>query len=673
MRKLFIRILLSAFLAAVVGSSWVAPAFAHAKNVRSDPANNSVLPQAPDEVRLWYNEPISADFSTVELLDLNGQPVKLDGLHRDEADPTLLILDLPELAPGVYSVTWQVLSETDGHFTRGMIVFGIGEQANLSTASTNEIDTPVSSIEVVLRWLNFGLLAALTGAVGMAWLVLSPARLKNQPSTQAVKPLLARAQRNVFGWAGIASGISWIVGLALLFWQTANLVSTLPGGVSFLSVIQQVLFSSRWGALWLTRQFILILLFIVHLLLLRSSSASIPSRPGRIGLLQTLSVLLVIGLIAVQALSGHAAGLAPRTGLSLIADTLHLLAAGLWVGGLLAIAIGVLPLLRKTSASSTAPSTPDGLPAASFTSLVQSTWGMFGRYAALSVGILFATGLYNMGREVASLDALLTTLYGRVLIGKVGLVLAVGAFGFFNSMLLHPRVAAPLAKLLRRPSGWTPLSLRALPRTVIIEVTLGLSIFLVVGLLTSSAPARGPEFAPALESLPTSLSQTVDDLVISFSAQPNQPGDNLFTLRAISTRRPPPADILRVIVRFTFLGQDIGTSSVDAVETEPGVYQVGGSYLSISGPWKVEVAVRRKGLEDSVATFSWSVAPIGGGQPKLVSNYPWETLLTDSGIGLLFILLLIFILNVFRLPPMGRLLRARSQSIGKRSVVGRNQ
>jgi putative copper export protein len=114
------------------------------------------------------------------------------------------------------------------------------------------------------------------------------------------------------------------------------------------------------------------------------------------------------------------------------------------------------------------------------------------------VGLLIASGFYSIGRQVTSLDAMLTTLYGRALIVKVALVLCVGAFGLPNSSMLHPRLSAPLARLPRRPSGWTPLSLKRLPALVIAESTLGLLVLLATGVMLASPPAHGPQIHAGL-------------------------------------------------------------------------------------------------------------------------------------------------------------------------------
>lgn len=104
---------------------------AHANLVRSDPADGANLTESPPEIRLWFDEAISAQFSSAQLFDVNSQPVESIRLNADPADPQLLILTLPELRPGVYSVLWKVLSETDGHFSQGLLVFGVGKAVDL--------------------------------------------------------------------------------------------------------------------------------------------------------------------------------------------------------------------------------------------------------------------------------------------------------------------------------------------------------------------------------------------------------------------------------------------------------------------------------------------------------------------------------------------------------------
>ena len=265
---------------------------------------------------------------------------------------------------------------------------------------------------------------------------------------------------------------------------------------------------------------------------------------------------------------------------------------------------------------------------------------------------------------------LLTTFYGRTLIVKIALVVVVGFVGLLNSSLLHPAVGAPLARLFRRPRGWTVLPLRRFPVLLAIELALGALVFLATGLMTSAFPPHGPQFAaapPAASGLaPT---QQADDLLVVLQdVKPNRPGQNIISIRVADTRRPSPAEILRVIARFTYLGQNLGVVSADAYnvaqDATEGLWQLNGNALSVAGPWRIDVVVRRKGLEDSTASFNWTVAGPDFARPVTISNRPLEPVLTVAAAVLLLTVLLAAVLIWLRRP------RLTSQSEGDARVKG---
>lgn len=576
-------------------------AVAHAYLVRSEPAENAVLDIAPASMHLWFSETISPKFSSAQLLNAAGQIIAVE-TETSPSDPFRLIMQFPELADGVYSVRWTVLSETDGHFTQGLVVFGVGQGADLGTATAVALDTAVPWPEVILRWLNFTLTACMVGALAAASLVLNPGA---HPQAVAAVQFVAQHRMMRLAWwcnlAALAVGLAWAV------WQAVSLAGNLSGGPPILATLWQWLSQTRLGLLWWARLVVLLLLAAATWVISRTVNKLLVR-------LAPLIFLLLAALLLTQSLTSHAAALTANTALAIIVDTLHLLAVSVWVGGLLALVIGLLPLVRNR---------------ADFTTLVQAGWGPFGRMAAVSVGLTLATGLYSTGREVASADAMITTLYGQSLLVKIGLMLLVGLFGLTNSMLLHPRLAAPLARIFRKPAGWTLFSLRQLPRLVVIEAGLGIGVFLLAGLVTAVPTARAGG-APN-ENMPSTLSRTVDDVVISLTVSPNRPGQNIFTVRAASTRRPPPAEVLRVILRFIYLNQELGIKSVDAEEIEPGLYLIGGGELNLAGTWQIDTVVRRAGLEDSVAQFEWIVPQARPERPAIISNRPWEAALALAG------------------------------------------
>ena len=606
--KYFLQIASSLVLTLIIGLTAVRGVSAHAYLLRSDPAANSILETAPDTIKLWFSEIISQEFSSAQLINDAGESLDV-AITVDPNDPTLMIVDLPELADGVYSLRWTAHSDVDGHFSHGLFIFGVGQEADLSTATAVETDTAVPIPELLLRWLNFILYAGLIGAFATTYLVLDP---DSQPETIAT--VQRAAQKRMLRLAWWCSLAALFLGAAWLGWQ-AYTVANSSGGLSITGAAWQWLTQTRLGFYWWARQLLL-------LAAAGSVRALLRQETPPAGMVPLTGILLLL-LALIQSLTSHAAALTPNTAVAVAADALHLLAASFWVGGLLALAVGLLPLVRRHD---------------DFAGLVKAGWRPFGRWAALSVSLLFITGLYGTGREVSSPNAMITTFYGQTLLFKIGLMFVVGLLGAANAMLLHPRLAAPLARLLRKPAGWTPLSLRQFPRLVVAELAVGLLVLLLAGMITAAPTARGAAYAAASDA-PSTRSQTIDDMFITLAVNPNRAGQNIFTVRAVSTRRPPPAELLRVILRLTYLEEDLGLTSVTMDEFEPDLYLVSGNQLYLPGRWQIDVVARRKGIEDSVARFEWVVPQGAPEREPIISDAPWEPFLTVMAAILLGLLI----------------------------------
>ena len=627
--RYFRRLIFAPLIAFLLTISIVSHVGAHATLLRSDPVDGATLDKAPTQINLWFDEAISPKFSSMQLFDADSQLIPVRSIQTDPTDSSALIVALPELSDGVYTILWKVLSETDGHFSQGLVVFGIGAEANpTATTAVPEADVPPLP-EVVLRWLNFSLLAGLIGALAVSrYILIIDAR------TAATGLVLFRAKRRalkqILDFALLWALLGFLINCGLLVWQTRNLAATFPTGLPMTEVAEQILSQTRWGQIWLARQ--------TSQLLIMAALAWLQISSQREGFLHLpawrLSALLVILLTLLQALTGHAAALRDNASLAVIVDMIHLLAAGVWVGGLLTLGLSFGLLLHSDLGSAII--------------LARATWKPFGQVAVISFGLLVITGLYSTGRQVASLDALLTTTYGQMLLTKLSVIIGVSFIGFINASLLHPRLVRPLARLLRLPGGRFPFSIRDLPRLILFESILGLGVFLMTGLITASPAPRGPAFTIDPETVPTALSQTMDDLVVTLSAKPNRPGQNVFTVFTASSRRPAPAEIMRVILRFTYRDQQLGRVSATAEEIESGRFHLTGNYLSQAGQWQIDVVVRRRGKPDSIATFDWTVAPVGQARSVFVSKAPLEYPLTLIAVGLIICLLFVLITVRFR-------------------------
>ena len=101
------------------------PAGAHSTLVRSEPANGATLKQAPEEIRIWFTEPIKIGLSTIEVRDAAGKQIDQRDLRADKNDPTLVHLSLTAgLKPAAYRVSWSAVAQ-DLHVSKGSFSFRV--------------------------------------------------------------------------------------------------------------------------------------------------------------------------------------------------------------------------------------------------------------------------------------------------------------------------------------------------------------------------------------------------------------------------------------------------------------------------------------------------------------------------------------------------------------------
>lgn len=104
--------------------SMVSPALAHAFLERAQPPVGSEVTSAPQQIVLTFTEGVEPLFSTIELRDGNGAVVPTGKPRSPPDDNRRLMVDLPGLSHGEYTVTWHVTS-VDTHKTEGSFRFTV--------------------------------------------------------------------------------------------------------------------------------------------------------------------------------------------------------------------------------------------------------------------------------------------------------------------------------------------------------------------------------------------------------------------------------------------------------------------------------------------------------------------------------------------------------------------
>jgi methionine-rich copper-binding protein CopC len=162
------RILFVLCLALLWSPVWLlsqyAVAAAHTVQLlQSEPAAGAVLHQSPTQVHIDFAEELRSRVSKVGVFDGYGQAVDQGDGGLDLSDPNhaRLIVNLPSLPAGVYTVRWRAVLD-DGDASVGEFTFTIGKAAPGLSASLGNCDSGTRLADCspdLLSYLRFNLLA----------------------------------------------------------------------------------------------------------------------------------------------------------------------------------------------------------------------------------------------------------------------------------------------------------------------------------------------------------------------------------------------------------------------------------------------------------------------------------------------------------------------------------
>jgi copper resistance protein D len=253
--------------------------------------------------------------------------------------------------------------------------------------------------------------------------------------------------------ATVGAIVALLSALSMMLGVTAAMAGSAAAALDP-DTISKVLFGTGFGRVWCWHLVLAVLAIGVCLA---------PKGRWRMPAILLLSFLLLVGLGWVgHAVEGQGVGSLVHQ----VNQMVHLLAAGLWLGGLVALA---WLLRRARSLSGTV-----------WISLARDAVPRFSQMGYAAVAFLAMTGTLNTLLLVGSTQALVGTPYGRLLGLKILLFLAMGAVALFNRLRLLPH--------LRREAQASP-AVAALARSVLFEQGLGFAILAVVSVLGTLPPA----------------------------------------------------------------------------------------------------------------------------------------------------------------------------------------
>jgi len=262
-------------------------------------------------------------------------------------------------------------------------------------------------------------------------------------------------------WIGLA--LSILSALAWLCLLSARIASKSLVEVVADGTVWVVLSRTQFGFAWEVR-FLLAAMLAAWLWLrpARGASASFP-----LGFPATLLAGAYLGSLAF---AGHGQeGLGFERSIHLAVDFLHLIAAGLWLGGLIPLALLLVYLHRFREET--------------WSSVACDVASRFSNLGILAVGILLMSGIINAAYLLGGIQNLVDTRYGRLLLLKMTLFATMVCLAGFNRQYLLPRLCNHVGiDPSARPLQW-------LIRSALAETALGVGVIMIVGILGVMAPA----------------------------------------------------------------------------------------------------------------------------------------------------------------------------------------
>ena len=120
------------------------PAFAHARYVSHEPALGAAFDGSPIILKVNFSQELRLA-SLVKVSDANGAQVDLgDGrVDQDDPDRKAMLVSLPQLEAGVYTVEYIAVSAEDDHSEYGSFAVGVGMDAPAAVAPAAPAAAPV--------------------------------------------------------------------------------------------------------------------------------------------------------------------------------------------------------------------------------------------------------------------------------------------------------------------------------------------------------------------------------------------------------------------------------------------------------------------------------------------------------------------------------------------------
>ena len=531
-------------------------ALAHPFTEETNPSSAQNAPVGITEVTVIYSEPIEIEFSSLKVLDSNGDQID----NRDSQyyiGEHSLIVTTPPLESGQYTVASKVLSKVDGHLVDDAFIFGVGD------VIIEKGDDKPKSIYEILFFPEAG--ARFPGLVGQTIVlggIIASMLIWGTQNKSVLRKEIEKVEIFHHGKLMTLTGI----GLMLVFASNIAMlaVQTLRLETSAFDAIQ-----TTFGSSWLIRMIITVILLGIWFWMDRKSQIS---KKHHIPML-----ILSLALIGTSSMIGHGAASGEMAAVAL--DYVHNLVAAIWIGGIIYFVFTLLPALSKL----------DGMTREKM-SLV-----MIPRFSiafTIAIGIVIISGPTLMWILESDVGIISQSIYGKLIIAKIVIaVIMVGLGGFFQFKV--------------QKSGENSINSKSisvhkkLKRSLKVDAALGIILLGIVALLANGTLPAGEiqkveaqEVTYDFRTIEFSESAKYDIEITPFTSGTNS---ILVKISDFENNRLPDAEEIKIKIsnpQRNISPIEIPIEKISTDEDSPSIF-LGELTFGFSGEWQTEVEIQR--------------------------------------------------------------------------------
>lgn len=301
---------------------------AHATPVESSPASGANI-TVTESVQIRFNERLEEASSRIRVFDESGAPVA--SAAPRVSDDSYSISVPVTIQEGVYTVSWSVVSQDDGHFTKGSYAFSVGSSTVTSTADTSVIKlaTLPEAWAIFVEFLGNSIL---WGVIALSILFIRP--LRSQLSNE-----LDRIQRlfSTLVGIGVVAGVAGA--LAQISIKTHELMA-LHGSGFYEAIAMYAQTAAGEATMW--RILALVICALVYVL----GKQTLFTR-NRFSYSDALLLIPLVVFAYFRASISHATANLFYPDFSILVNVFHLIEKDLWLGITLILVVLSLSEARR--------------------------------------------------------------------------------------------------------------------------------------------------------------------------------------------------------------------------------------------------------------------------------------------------------------------------------------